>query len=399
MSTALQQINKFEQAFLVAKDKLSNILDKSISVDKFIGSVLVTVAKDTKLQACTPESILESCYDAASLGLAIDARNLAYLVPYGNKAKLMPSYKGMVELALKSGVVTNIFAEVVFSNDRFKYEAGTIQTIEHIPVAMNKPRGNFIGAYAVARFANGLIQPCVMRLDEINKVKNKSRSSGSGPWVSDFEEMAKKTVVRRLFKLLPSNVIPVDAYRVDDDHFDFSKPTTGEHEKVNAEETTDSTEVEETKPVQSTSEAKKTSPTAEDYKNQTINKIFTLVSYNAVLNNLAPGTIQDLQAKYKDKSLDAVDKIAQTLEQKVKPTILLHLYRSHQSEEEVGSPVPANQYLESSTDQDAMRFTASELWNMYVDSKQRLHRFLEQAQADDNKNVALSYEENKSLGR
>jgi len=364
MSTALVQVNKFEQVLVSAKERITSLLGKDSNPDRFINSVLATVAKDTKLQNCTPESILEACYDAATLGLAIDARYLAYLVPYGNKAKLMASYKGMVELALKSGVVTNIFAEVVYEKDHFQYHAGTIQNIDHIPVKMNVARGNVVGAYAVARYANGIIQPCVMRLDEINKIRNKSRSSGAGPWVTDFDEMAKKTVVKRLIKLLPSNVIPIDAYRIEDEHFDFSQQNkaSGEQPVVKAEDI----------PVEPVAKAITSAPLSEeDCRKACISEIYNLSYYNAAISGTETPDPHALDEKYKSKSLDALMDIVNKATAKVKPVIIQAIMASQFEEHEhYKLVVPQAEKLHSR--EDALALDAAKLWQFYEMSVTRI---------------------------
>lgn len=135
----------------------------------------------------------------SQLGLEPDGRR-AHLIPYGKTCQLIIDYKGLVELAMRSGEVSNIHADVICENDEFLCDRG--QIVKH-EIDYRKERGSVFAAYAICRFKDGSEKSEVMSVMEIDAIRKRSRASGSGPWVTDYNEMAKKTVFRRLSKWLP----------------------------------------------------------------------------------------------------------------------------------------------------------------------------------------------------
>lgn len=196
---ALARVSGTMQKF---RDKLLQALPKNRNVDQEISSVLATVAASPALQRCTPESIALAAYDAATLGLPVNKLGLAWLVPFGNEAKLQIGYRGYIQLVMEGGFVEEVSAECVYENDKFRYTLGTNPTIEHEPPIRGK-RGALIAVYAIARLANSLVKTVVMSKEQVDQIRSKSRSSSNGPWVTDYDEMAKKTAIKRLCKLLP----------------------------------------------------------------------------------------------------------------------------------------------------------------------------------------------------
>ncbi|MFY9223249.1 MAG: recombinase RecT [Blastocatellia bacterium] len=197
--TPVQKVSTFLEKF---KSKLVQALPKGRNVDQEISSVIATVVASPALQKCTPESIALAAYDAATLGLPVNKLGLAWLVPFGSEAKLQIGYRGYVQLVLESGFVTDISAECVYENDKFKYVLGSKPFMSHEPLIIGD-RGRLIAVYAIAYLVNGTQKSVVMSKQQIDHIKSKSRSSANGPWVTDYDEMAKKTVVKRLCKLLP----------------------------------------------------------------------------------------------------------------------------------------------------------------------------------------------------
>ncbi|MBI4852579.1 MAG: recombinase RecT [Acidobacteria bacterium] len=187
------------------REKLVQALPKNRNVDQEISSVIATVASSPSLQRCTPESIALAAYDAATLGLPVNKLGLAWLVPFGNEAKLQIGYRGYIQLVIESGYVLDVNAECVYENDRFKYTLGSNPNIEHEP-AIKGQRGNFIAVYAIARLLNGISKHVVMSKEQVDHIRSKSRSASNGPWMTDYDEMSKKTVIKRLCKLLPYNL-------------------------------------------------------------------------------------------------------------------------------------------------------------------------------------------------
>lgn len=191
------------------KSQMALALPKHMSADRMSRIALTEFRKTPLLAECDPMSVCAAIMVAAGLGLEIGVLGAAYLVPYRNHKKgtvecnLIPGYRGFIDLARRSGQIISIAAHIVYENDEFLIEYGLADNLVHKPALKNA--GNMIAAYAVAKLVGGGHQFIVMSKDKIDDVKNKAKAQ-SGPWVSDYEEMAKKTVVRRLFKWLPSSV-------------------------------------------------------------------------------------------------------------------------------------------------------------------------------------------------
>jgi recombination protein RecT len=142
----------------------------------------------------------------------------AYLVPYWNGKKgfsevqLIPGYRGLMKLARQSGLVAKIESFTVHKNDPlFEVELGLEISLRHRPLIPGD-RGEMVAAYAVATLKDGERIFDVMSADEINRIKEMSLSKMSekardyAPWNKFYEEMARKTVVRRLWKYLPVSI-------------------------------------------------------------------------------------------------------------------------------------------------------------------------------------------------
>jgi recombination protein RecT len=152
--------------------------------------------------------------DLSAMGLEPDGRR-AHLIPYGKEATLIIDYKGLVELIRRSGDVISIRAETVCENDSFAWTNGQV----HHAVDWRNPRGKVQAVYAEAVMKSGERQSAVMTHDEVEGIRRRSKAGNSGPWVTDWPEMAKKTAVRRLSKMLPLSSEIMQHVEADDDQF------------------------------------------------------------------------------------------------------------------------------------------------------------------------------------
>lgn len=213
MSTAIQTQQSGPMATIKTllesrKDALAQLIPKHLSADRLLKVALNCIAKTPKLQECTPGSLLQCIITSAELGLDPGgALGGAYLVPFKPKegpplATLIIGYRGFIDLMRRSGQLASIRAVVVHQRDTFKLTEGIEQTILHEPFLDGDP-GPLRFVYVVAKLKDGSVQVEFMTRDAIESVKKRSRSAGYGPWVTDYEEMAKKTVVRRAAKYLP----------------------------------------------------------------------------------------------------------------------------------------------------------------------------------------------------
>jgi recombination protein RecT len=185
------------------KPELQKVLPRHMNVERVMRIALTEIRKNPTLGNCEPLSLIAAVMTAAQLGLEIGVNGQAYLVPFGRECTLIPGYRGLITLAVQSGLVNVIEARVVHENDDFTFCYGLEPDVQHQPT-MDDP-GPVVAVYAIARLAGGVLFD-VMSKKEVDSIRARSRAGKSGPWVSDYEEMARKTVVRRLCKYLPMSV-------------------------------------------------------------------------------------------------------------------------------------------------------------------------------------------------
>lgn len=188
------------------------VMEKSaphiMNLDRAIRLALTTFQRNPKLLDCHPSTLLGAVIQVTQLGLELDsATNQAHLVPFWNKRKnrfdatLIIGYKGLETLAVRTKLVKRIVPRVVREGDIFKFSYGLNQTLEHVPMFKSS---NLTYVYAVAYLSDGEKEILVLSKDEVEKARIRSRAADEGPWVTDYEEMAMKTVIRRLCKKLPN---------------------------------------------------------------------------------------------------------------------------------------------------------------------------------------------------
>jgi len=187
--------------------EFSNALPPQIPVQKFIRTAITALQMNPSLLDCDRRSVLASCMKAAQDGLLVDGREAALVIfktKNGPAAQYMPMIGGLLKKLRNSGELASIAAHVVHQGDVFRYELGDEERIVHQPV-WGADRGEPIAAYAIAKTKDGAVYREVMSHDEIEQVRSVSRARDNGPWVAWWGEMAKKTVLRRLMKRLPSS--------------------------------------------------------------------------------------------------------------------------------------------------------------------------------------------------
>lgn len=183
--------------------QIEKALPSVITPERFTRIALTAYSDNAALQKCDADSFLGAMMQAAQLGVEPNTPlGQAYLIPYGNKVQFQLGYRGMIDLAYRSGEVQNIQAHEVYENDTFEYELGLNPKLRHVPAL--KDRGNVILYYAVFKLTNGGVGFEVMSKEDVETfAKKKSKTYRNGPWQSDFDAMAKKTLVKRLLKFAP----------------------------------------------------------------------------------------------------------------------------------------------------------------------------------------------------
>lgn len=198
------------QGYVKAMGKeIAKALPSVITPERFTRMVFTALSTNPKLQQCTPNSFLGAMMQAAQLGVEPNTPiGQAYLIPYKNKGTLecqfQLGYKGLIDLCNRSGDIKDIQAHEVYENDLFEYEYGLEPKLKHVPAM--RDRGEVIAYYAVFHTVNGGYGFEVMSKDDVIKHSQKtSQSYGSSfsPWTKYFDEMAKKTVVKKVLKFAP----------------------------------------------------------------------------------------------------------------------------------------------------------------------------------------------------
>jgi recombination protein RecT len=216
------------------KGQIAKALPAICTPDRFLRVAMTAITKTPKLLECDRDTFVVCLLDCAQLGIEPDGRR-AHLIPFNKNTKnpdgswsktvqcqLIIDYKGLVELVMRSGKVSNVHADKVCENDRFIYDAGKV--VKH-EINFRKPRGDAYAYYAQAEYKDGSKKAEVMTLDDIELIRERSKAKDNGPWKTDYSEMAKKTVFRRLSKWLPLSPEDAQALQVvEDKEFDFNMP-------------------------------------------------------------------------------------------------------------------------------------------------------------------------------
>lgn len=195
------------------KGEIARALPRHISPERIARVALTAIRANPQLAACSQASFLGALLQASQLGLEVNTPlGQAYLVPYKDTATLIIGYQGMMDLARRSGMVRAIYAHAVYDGDDFSWELGLEPKLKHVPKQQSR---ELTHVYAVARLTDGEPVFTVLTRDEVESYRKRSRASGSGPWVTDFDAMAKKTAVRRLYTWLPKSAEQARALVVD----------------------------------------------------------------------------------------------------------------------------------------------------------------------------------------
>lgn len=198
------------------KQQMALALPRHLTADRLARIATTEMRRVPALASCSPESFLGAIMQCAQLGLEpSNGLGQAYLIPFGNgkdkqgraNVQLIIGYRGMIDLARRSGQIVSLSARAVYENDEFSYQYGLHEDLHHVP-AQDGETGELTHVYAVAKLKDGGLQFEVMTRKDIEKIRAQSQAakSGSSPWHTHFAEMAKKTVIRRLFKYLPVSI-------------------------------------------------------------------------------------------------------------------------------------------------------------------------------------------------
>jgi recombination protein RecT len=195
------------------KVEIARALPKHMTADRVARMALTEIRSTPKLLQCSIESLMACVMKASQEGLEFGTGD-AYLVPYGNQAQYIRGYRGCLKLLRRSKEVSNIACYPVYSNDRFEIQLGANPDVKHVP-DLSDVKGDFRGCYVIADVAGEGRYIEWMSKKEIDAIKGRSKASGNGPWVTDYVEMARKTVLKRACKYLPMAVEIAEALEAD----------------------------------------------------------------------------------------------------------------------------------------------------------------------------------------
>ena len=229
----LSDMKPKEQIAYLLKTKqgeIAKMLPKHLNAERLMKVAQIAATTTPALAKCDVASLVGAIGQCAQMGLEPNTvLGHAYLVPFNTKRKdgngnerwvnsvqVIIGYKGMLDLARRSGQIVSIAAHEVCEGDDFRFAYGLEEELVHRPAMKN--RGAVIGFYAVAKLQGGGYSFEFMSTDEVNHIrdkaaeKNRAKKDGqgrpiiTGPWADNYVEMGRKTVLRRLFKYLPISI-------------------------------------------------------------------------------------------------------------------------------------------------------------------------------------------------
>jgi recombination protein RecT len=198
--------------FEANKPAMAAVLPKHVSPERMLKVALGAVRAVPKLLECTTESLFGAVIQCSALGLEPNTvLGHAYLIPFANRkagrtdVQMIIGYKGLIDLARRSGQIVSIAAHEVCENDEFDFSYGLEETLKHRPALGD--RGPILAFYAVAKLVGGGYAFEVMSVAEVDRIKASTQSKGQwGPWKDHYPEMGRKTAIRRLSKYLPLSI-------------------------------------------------------------------------------------------------------------------------------------------------------------------------------------------------
>jgi recombination protein RecT len=219
-----------QRFFEAHKESLAKLLPQHMTPERFMRVTLNSLRTTPKLMECTLESLFGATVFCAQIGLEPNTpMGHIYLIPFKNNRKnrtevqVIIGYKGYIELARRSGQIVSISAQPVYEKDAFDFDYLRMGDLSHKPF-MGGDRGKIIGAWAHAELAGGGSAFDFMPLADIERIRDGSQgyrtakrfNSSDSPWIAHFDQMARKTAVRRLAKMLPMSVEMAAATALDE---------------------------------------------------------------------------------------------------------------------------------------------------------------------------------------
>ena len=207
------------EAWLSARTaSLDAILPRALGVERFTRICLTEIGKNPELRTCSPASLAGCLMLCAQLGLEPGPLGWAYLVPFKNECTFILGYKGIIELARRSGQLRDIETGIVYEGDAFDFRKGSRRFLDHKPNLDRDPKDKIVAYYAVVRLVRGGVEFEILTPADVESARMRSPMGklGKGAWHTDYAAMARKTCVRRLSPYLPASVEFARALQADE---------------------------------------------------------------------------------------------------------------------------------------------------------------------------------------
>jgi recombination protein RecT len=212
MGLQAQLTNMFKQQFKA----IQSIVPKHVTPERLIRVGMNATSRNPMLLQCTPESIVGAVVNCGVLGVEPNLLGHAYIVPFWNsktkqyEAQFQLGYRGLIDLARRTGQISVVYAREVYQGDEFEFEYGLDTKLMHKPSGEDD-ENKITHFYAVYKLKDGGYDFIVMSRRQVEKHRDKftkSQKDGRvfGPWKDHFVEMAKKTVLIRLLKTAPISI-------------------------------------------------------------------------------------------------------------------------------------------------------------------------------------------------
>lgn len=214
MTTALT-IGNQNALGLLLKSQLKafqSLLPKVATPERMARLFLDATARTPKLLQCTPESMTKAMIDCARMGLEPVGKGGVWLVPFGREVVAITDYRGETTLAYRSGFVKAVHTLCIYQNERPKFHHAVVDGVERVDhepmsLASEEERGPFIGVYCAVELMTGGKVYAVLSKERVEHYRGKSKAANSkdGPWVNDFDAMARKTAIKRAMNEVPQS--------------------------------------------------------------------------------------------------------------------------------------------------------------------------------------------------
>lgn len=200
------------------KDRVAQILPKHLTADRVLQMAATTIHRNPAIAKCSPTSLLGAVMQASLLGFPpVDSLGYCYFVPYGKDVQFQIGYKGLIDLARRSGKIKDVYAEIVREGDFFEAEFGLERTLKHKP-AFDGSKA-ITHAYAVVHYTDGGYSFVILPKADIERLRLRSpmqKGAPTGAWLTDYEAMAKAKALKQLSKYLPLSLDQQSAIATDE---------------------------------------------------------------------------------------------------------------------------------------------------------------------------------------